>query len=160
MLQESLIEKILVADYCVKFRKDYNLWRSYGCYGYPAAVLLLSVVDTIGSFVIGKKTREHFDILDHPDYYNLGLGKKNIDTIYKNYRNLLVHNSVIACGCFLDIGNHSSPVFEIKNKQPYLNLAPLLEINKIVVAKFLSQVNQVVYQSEQLEKILKLQQSF
>jgi hypothetical protein len=73
MLQESLVEKLLVVKYCIEYRKDPKVWGSYDCFGHPSLVLLLSIVDTIGSFVIGGKTRNHFDILNDKKYYDLNL---------------------------------------------------------------------------------------
>lgn len=44
MLNESLPEMLLVAKYSVEFQKDTNIWPAPGCYGYPAAILLLSTL--------------------------------------------------------------------------------------------------------------------
>lgn len=137
MLKESLLELLNVVEYCVNFRKDPEIWGSNGCYGYPSAILLFSIADSIGSYVIGGKTRKHFDILDHPDYYNLNLGKSCIDIIYKKYRNLLTHNARLAVNVVLDIGDENSDVFQIINELPHINLLPFLKITKIVVKKFL-----------------------
>ena len=45
MLRESLPEMLLVAKYCIEFRKDTSIWSASGCYGYPAALILLSIAD-------------------------------------------------------------------------------------------------------------------
>lgn len=154
MLQESLVEMFLVAKYCVGFRKDINVWQESGCYGYPSALILLSIADSIGSYVIdSKEVRPHFDILKHPDYYNLSLSDADISAIYTKYRNLLTHNSVMAPEAVLN-GNPASLVFEIKNNLLYLNLAPFLEKTKEVLIKFLSDSNRIVSNSTQLQSIL------
>jgi len=155
MLQESLVEMVLVADYCVSFRKDQNLWGTPGCYGYPAAVLLLSIADSIGSYILGGNTRNHFDILKHQDYYNLSLRDSNIEIIYKKYRNLLAHNSVMATDAILDIGNQQDPVFEIENNNPILRLFPFLVLTKEVVKKFLQGANSNVLNNQTLQNILR-----
>ena len=156
MLQESLVEMYLVAKYCVEFRKDTNIWAVPGCYGYPSALLLLSIADSIGSYVIDTKaTRPHFDILKHADYYNLSVSDADISAIYTKYRNLLSHNSVMATEAVLSIGNLDDPVFEIKDNKPYLNLVPFLEKTKEVLIKFLSNSDQIVTNSKQLQDILK-----
>lgn len=156
MLQESLVEMYLVAKYCIEFRKDTNIWPASGCYGYPGALLLLSIVDSIGSYVIDtRETRPHFNILKHADYYNLSISDTDITAIYTEYRNLLTHNSVMAKEAVLDIGNRNNPVFETKNNKTYLNLIPFLEKTQEVLIKFLSNSNQIVTNSKQLQEILK-----
>ena len=157
MLRESLVEMYLVAKYCIiEVEKDTNIWPAPGCYGYPGALLLLSIADAVGSYVIDKKTvRSHFDILKHIDYYDLQVSDSNITAIYKKYRNLLNHNSVLAMEAVLDIGNTNDSVFEIKDNRPYLNLVPFLEKTKKVLIKFLSNSNQIVTNSKQLQNILK-----
>lgn len=137
MLKESLSEMVLVAEYCVNFRKDQNVWGNCGCYGYPAAVLLFAIADSVGSYVIGGNTRQHFDILKHRDYYNLNLSDDFIGIIYKKYRNSLTHNTIMEVGVFLNIGDEDDFVFEIKNNNPVINLLPFLIITKKVVSNFL-----------------------
>ena len=156
MLQESLVEMYLVAKYCIEFRKDTNIWSAPGCYGYPGALLLLSIVDSVGSYIIDtRETRPHFDILKHSDYYNLLISDDDISAIYTKYRNLLIHNSVMAPEAVLDIGNSADPIFETKNAKPYLNLLPFLNKTQEVLINFLSNSNQIVTNSKQLQNILK-----
>ena len=156
MLQESLVEMVLVADYCIKFRKDPKIWGSYGCFGYPAAILLLSIADSIGSYVLGGSVANHFKILNHRDYYNLKLNNDSIKIIYEKYRNLLNHNAVMAVDCSLDIGDEKSQVFEMKNNKPLINLTPFLIVTKKSVVKFLENVENVVINSAQLQRILQI----
>jgi len=155
MLQESLVEMLLVARYCVEYRKDPKIWGASGCYGYPAAIILFSIVDSIGSYVIGGKTRKHFDILNHKDYYDLNLDKASINIIYNRYRCLLTHNAVLAKNTVLDIGDNKSPVFDIKDNISYVYLTPFLELTEQVVVKFLKEANTIVLNSKQLKEILK-----
>jgi len=156
MLQESMVEMFFVAQFCINFRKDPNIWGFPGCYGYPGAMLLLSIADSLGSYIIDtKETRPHFDILKHADYYNLAISDSNIEVIYTKYRNLLTHNSVIATEAWLDIGNNGDRVFEIKDSRPYLNLFPFLDKTREVLIKFLSNSDQIVSSSQQLQDILK-----
>lgn len=154
MLQESLVEKLLVVKYCIEYRKDTNIWRVNGCYGYPALDLLLSIVDTIGSFVINGGVRKHFDILNDIGYFNLSLKKKDIDIIYQKYRCFSTHNSVLGLDCILEITNRNGAVYEHKNRKPYLYLEPLYKVTQGAVEKFLSNAEKVVYQSKQLRMII------
>jgi hypothetical protein len=52
MLRESLPEYLLVADWCVRYQKDASWGADQvgGRLGYPAAVMLFCIADTIGSF--------------------------------------------------------------------------------------------------------------
>lgn len=155
MVRESLIESFLVSKFCVYFEKDSNIWKSNGCYGYPAAKLLFSIVDAIGSYVIGGKTRKHFKILNHPEYYNLKLDKKSLEIIYENYRCILEHNSAMPVNHFLDIGQEGSAVFEFNDNKPFLNLMPFLILTEEVLKKFLPESEKIISESEKIKDILK-----
>lgn len=102
MLKESLPEMLEAAKLCIDYRKT-DWW----CLGYPAAVLLFSIIDSIGSYfrkndgfqiqIYGKKrsiqeTEDHFRILNSK-YFNQKLSDTNIKTLYDNFRSKLVHNS-------------------------------------------------------------------
>lgn len=154
LIQESLVEKLLVAKYCIEYRKDPAVWGSNGCYGHPALVLLLSIADSIGSYVIDTSdVRNHFKILNCNDYYGLSLTKGNIDTIYKQYRCLSNHNSVIGLHTSMDIGSPSNGVLETQNEMPVLYLRPLYEATQKAVTHFLENVESVFYESKQLRRI-------
>jgi len=132
MLRESLSEMILVAKYCIEFHKDTSLWPAPGCYGYPAALLLLSIADSIGSYIEKGSVENHFEILNDTDYYNLSLSKDELEIVYDNYRNLLSHHTVIATNVELNIGSKDDPVLQKQNSCYRLNLVPFY--NKSVVA--------------------------
>jgi hypothetical protein len=144
MVKESLPEFVEVAEYCINYRKDPQKWSASGCYGYPANVLLLVIADAIGSYVIGGKTRQHFDILNHHDYYNLQLDERLVTKIYEAYRCLGTHNAVLGKDVMLDIGEDSGPIFLIKDEKIWLFLRPFLNLTKHVVGKFLAVANNLV----------------
>jgi hypothetical protein len=53
MLKESLPEFLEVANYCADHRKTEEKWGEFkkgGCLGYPGAVILFSIIDSIGSY--------------------------------------------------------------------------------------------------------------
>lgn len=53
MLKESLIEILDAAKYCSDYRKNDEKWGIYktgGCLGFPAGILLFSIIDSIGSY--------------------------------------------------------------------------------------------------------------
>jgi hypothetical protein len=141
MLKESLTELVRVVQYCINFRKDPAIWGSHGCYGYPAAILLFSIADSIGSWIVGGKPQKHFDILKHENYYNLNLSGEDIKLIYDGYRCLLTHNALLKFDVFLDIGREEDAVFEFKNNKPYLNLLPFLKVTERAVKNFLQNLN-------------------
>lgn len=124
-LKESLREYLLVAEYCIKFRKNDG-----GCLGYPAAILLLNIVDSIGSYIHDGKTRDHFDILNNVNYYNLGLSKDNIRLIYEHHRCLLEHNATTGFKVGLSMGVNEEKILTDRGGLLYLNLEPFLNISK------------------------------
>lgn len=154
MLQESLIEMFLVAKYCVEFKKDRAIWRSNGCYGYSAAVLLFAIADSIGSYVIGGHTKKHFDILKHTNYYSLKLTEPQLSDIYKKFRCLLTHHSVLGRNVIMDIGTETASVFEFNENRITLNILPFLMITKIAVNNFLNEADHIVPVSAPLKEIL------
>lgn len=141
MLNESLPEMLLVAKYCIEFSKDTSIWSAPGCYGYPAAILLLSIADSIGSYVEQKKVKNHFKILNNSDYYGLDLSDKEIKVIFDNYRNLLSHNAVMATNVGLTIGVPTDNVLIKKDDKFWLSLVPFYNISVKAINSFLSNPN-------------------
>lgn len=138
MLNESLSEMLFVAKYCIEFHKDEKIWFSSGCYGYPAVLLLLSIVDSIGSYVYQtSKVEKHFEILNDPDYYGLDLSEEELRVMYVNYRNLLSHNTVMATNVGLKIDSPSNKVLEKEEDRYWLNLIPLHNASVRAVTSFL-----------------------
>jgi len=129
MLSESLPEMLLVAKYCIEFRKDTNIWPAPGCYGYPSALLLLSIADSIGSYIEKGSVENHFKVLNNTAYYGLSLSDNELKIIYNNYRNLLSHNTAMATNVGLNIGLASSPVLQSQNGLYLLNLVPFYIIS-------------------------------
>lgn len=130
MLEVSLKELIITVDKCIKFKKSEQNWFDIakGCLGYPASILLLTVVDTIGSVFEGvldfkvkidgnlktitHNSYEHFYIFNS-QFYGREFTEDIIKEIYESYRCLLVHNSSLLVGCTLDIGTIDSIPIEI-----------------------------------------------
>jgi len=155
MLQESLVEMVLAAEQLISYRKDPGIWGSAGCLGWPAATLLLATADSIGSYVVGGSVRNHFNILNHPDFYNLNLGSAEIKIIYEDYRCLLTHNSALPVGASMDIGTDASPVFESANGGTRIYLLPLLLLTKVVVRRFLLGASNANFNENTLRKIFR-----
>lgn len=159
LLKESLAEMIHTANYCTKYRKrNKRIWGSNsgeGILGFPAAIILFSVIDCIGSVFLGdesykiqingiehtiKSTSQHIYILNSK-YFNLDLSLIDLTNIYKNVRSTLTHNSLLPAGYKLEIGKEEKLPFNItidkNDKKKYcVNIIPLLKTTKIAVEKF------------------------
>lgn len=138
MLNESLPEMLLVAKYCIEFNKDTNLWPAPGCYGYPAAVLLFSIADSIGSYVEQGKVVNHFKIFNNADYYGLDITDEALRVLFDNYRGLLLHNTVMAANVGLNIGLPSNNVLDKEDGRYWLNLVPFYNVSVKAVSSFLN----------------------
>lgn len=135
MLKESLPEMLLVAKYCIEFKKESPPWPAQGCYGYPAALVLLCIADSIGSYVKKGNVKNHFKIFNNKDYYSLELDSLSLKVLYDYYRNTLVHNAVLAPEIILDIGQSGEDVIQKINGNYLLKLLPLYEVSVIAVNK-------------------------
>ena len=173
MLKESLVDMLNGAEVCIQFKKEKG-----GCLGYPAAVLLLSIVDTIGSYYEGNKdfkikidgklktidgdAFKHFFILNS-EYYDFQLSEKFIKKIYDNYRSLLVHNGVIAPGHLITIDDPLRRAMSedaISNSAtgknyPSIHLKPFYRSTEFAVSKFIKKVDTVFPKSKQASIINK-----
>jgi len=138
MLRESLPEMLMVAKYCIEFRKDTSIWPAPGCYGYPAALILLSIVDSIGSYVEKGNVENHFKILNNNDYYNLKLSAEVLRAIYDYYRNSLSHNSVLTPGVILNIGQQEDDMIQKIDDTYVLSLIPFYGLSVHAVNQLLN----------------------
>jgi hypothetical protein len=170
LIRESLPEYLLVADYCATFRKD-STWpqpQAGGCLGYPAAVMLFSIVDTIGSFyrgrtdlnmLIGGKARhirgdafQHFFVLNS-EYYAQALDEPTIKRLYDNFRSLLIHNASLAPESFLINAPSVGEVFPGAAGGVMVNIPALLKASRGAVERFLARLDDVVPGSQQAANI-------
>lgn len=156
MLQESLPEMILVAKYCIEFSKKVPPWPAHCCYGYPAALLLLSIADSIGSYIEKGNIKNHFKILNNTDYYGLDLSDDELEIIYDNYRNLLSHHTVMATNVGLKIGSRNDPVLQKENDRYWLNLIPFY-YKSVKAVNFLLNNPDVLRNNQTIENIYKKQ---
>ncbi len=154
MLQESLPEMILVAKYCIEFQKDINFWPAPGCYGYPAALILLSIADSIGSYVEQGTVENHFKIFKNIDYYGLDFNDKEIKIMGDYYRNTLVHNIVLTTNIELAIGSLGDKILQKNNQRYRLNLVPFYNTSLKAVSTFLNNP-QILVNNKTIENIEK-----
>lgn len=173
MMANSLKELLYTANLCIDFDKSRSPhWpNQVGCLGFPAAMLLLSIVDVIGSVhegdskftvlvdgekkKIAKEVRTHFQVLNSHYYGELDLRGGIISKIYECYRCCLVHNAAFPSGYFLNIGDDTGAAFEIGRDEngdlfpKSLNLRPFYILSKNAVDIF------VVYLIENCAEIVK-----
>jgi hypothetical protein len=119
MLKESLDETLEAAKFCVDYRKTDKKWGEFntaGCLGYPGAILLFSLIDTIGSYfrrnmtftilIDGRQEKingegwEHFKILNSK-YFDQKLSTRFIKNLYILFRSCLTHNSILGSGTLM-----------------------------------------------------------
>ncbi len=166
MLQESLREYVSVADWCVRYRKDDSWGQEQvgGRLGYPAAVMMFCIVDTIGSFHRGDKNFsvpvggesvtirqqgfQHFYVLNS-QYYGQSLSEASIKELYANFRDLLVHNAALAPERFLVSDPTSANAFPVIQGRQLVNIDGFLDITKAAVTRFLEKVPTLVPRSSQ-----------
>lgn len=167
LLTESVSEYLHVAHECLIHQKPEG-----GVYGLPAALLLLSILDTIGSFhkddksftaAINGRNRsidgdgfKHCFILN-TSYYGQALTEAQIKKIYNYYRCLLSHNASIAPGHGLEVGALDEPLFKIGPSGNILSIRLLPFYNQSVTAvdQFLKRAGSILKTSTQATVINK-----
>ena len=164
LLKESLLEMLHVAEYAVTYRKtDRAKWADNatgGILGYPAVVVLFSIIDCLGSVFAGdnkfsipidgknrhiRSASQHIIILNSK-YFNLDLSQIDLDNIYNNVRSTLTHNSLLPEGYILQTGENENLPFNIAinefDKRIYfINVIKLYEFTKRAVEEFMSDLD-------------------
>jgi len=132
LAEEAIHEYILTAQCCLGYRKPDN-----GCLGYPAALLLLCVVNALGTYMRNEPVRidgkeqlitggEPFRVLDHA-LFGQTLSHKQIKIIEKAYRNLLAHNAMLAPNAWLLPGK-GDPIFVFNGESVNVYIVSLFEM--------------------------------
>jgi hypothetical protein len=154
---ESLKENIFIINYCLNFdkakNKNWNGESKEGCLGVPALILICTLIDTIGSYFRGaeyiisideenhkiKFASDHFYVLNHDKFFNLGLKMATIMDFYSTYRSKLVHNTTLPENNFLEIGKKEDSIFQLdrNNKIIKINILPLFEKTKVASDDFI-----------------------
>lgn len=174
MLKESLFETLEAAKYCAEYRKTDEHWGQFqtgGCLGYPAAVLLFSIVDTIGSQFRGNESLllnidakqtyikgdgwEHFKILNSK-YFKQNLTEAFIQILYRKFRSFLTHNSLLGKNCYLVMQNPNKEPFFIGERDGetiyIVSIMDLYELCKSAIDEFYKDIDLVVPQSRMGKK--------
>jgi len=129
MVVEAIDEYLLMAEYGVNASKPGG-----GIFGYPTVLLLLSVIDILGSYAV--PTKEHFQIL-RQSCFGLQLTTQQVKHIEHWYRNLLAHNGLIALGALMRPDDDGEPFVLDENGQPtILRVKPLFRVVKLAWERF------------------------
>lgn len=153
---EALIENLFAAKICLEYDKSNKHWIGdslEGCLGIPAAILLCSLIDTIGSEFRGSKYQisidgqsytiqtasDHFFILNHDKLFNLNLSRSAIMDFYTSYRSKLTHNSALPANNYLGIGCLTDDIFIFNQNFEIvkINLLPLYQKTKDMIEIFI-----------------------
>ena len=158
--REALNEMLEAIEYCISYRKkEHEQWADStfpGCLGIPAAILLFSIADAMGSHyrhkefkIRGKNkmqkmrnTDEHFFIFNSALYDNQLLSREEISVLYDIYRSKLTHNLGLPSFHFMELNPNSNKLVEEKQKEQgenywVLNLHVFLNLTKKAVEGFL-----------------------
>lgn len=154
-IAEAIKESMTIIEYCLHKNKLSGLQSddySKSCYGYPAAILLFSIIDTIGSFFRGSQlrinvdskerkisgTNDHLLILNHKRMFDLDLTEITIKDLYSTYRCKLTHNHALPFSNYLINCSQTDWIFKYNNegKIVCINLAKLHTKVHAAVEKF------------------------
>lgn len=107
----ALKELLVAAATCIEYRKDEVLWKSSGLLGFPATILLLSFVDSVGFLLKIKGTADDkgnrsvagksFEIVRDPHFFNPPLTITEKKKLYELFRGYLTHQASLADGTSL-----------------------------------------------------------
>jgi hypothetical protein len=132
-LAEEAIEEYLTATRdCIGHAKPDG-----GVLGYPAVLLLLCVVNALGTYLRNESVTingrhqtitkgEPFRVLNHP-LLKQQLSDAQIKRVEKAFRNPLAHNALIAVGVGLTPAKTGSP-FEFSGNEVWISVPALYEI--------------------------------
>ena len=129
MVVEAIDEYLLLAEYGINYQK-----LGGGVLGYPTALLLLSVIDILGSYAVS--TKEHFQVLRQP-CFGLDLTTAQVKEIEHWYRNLLAHNGFITLGAVMRPDETRDPFVLDENGQPTtVRVKSLFQAVKLAWSRF------------------------
>jgi len=118
MSREAIEEYLEIAKYCVTTRKGNG-----GVYGYPAVLLLLSVVDALSNYA---SHREHSFLVLKNIFPSLS--DKQIKSLKDWYRHLLAHQAIIMPGTKLTVDDPGDAIELNSEGEPtHIRVKPLYE---------------------------------
>lgn len=155
-VQESLLEKLVTSRYCLDYVKQVSDWGSNGCLGHPALTLMCSIIDSIGTYIVGGgNVRSHFNVLKDEDYFAEVLTDKEIQVLWDYYRNPQTHNSVLPPDTNMDMGWEPGKFIKIESDKKVIHLETMYSEVNIAVREFIKVAPDKVFNSKQIQEILK-----
>lgn len=156
---DTILENLGAAEQCIyKLRK-----ADGGCYGMSALILLMSVIDSMGTFYengvftllpennadLKKRVKQPGAVTDHFEamydhYYKDYISEKEdfMDVLYRKYRCNPIHNNVLQYDYFLSIADDSKKsVIGKDGTKTTVYVDKLYEVTKEVFSKFCSDHN-------------------
>lgn len=160
-LVDTLPELLQAVRRCLPiYRPDFDEKPLSGA----ATVLLFTFVDAIGSYHRGdsnfavmvdgspahiRTADDHFLILNS-EYFDLRLGRRVLDDLYKQVRSPMIHNAVMSPGVAITwpvMRGVPGPIYLDENDNLHVVLGNLLEHCDAALAKFLSQPQETIDRS-------------
>lgn len=162
---ENLREFLKLAEIGLLARKrdlDGDLRKDDGCLGTPAASLLFSIVDSIGSYHRGDHTlrvsnhsRPHIDkdgyvhfFILNSHYFGQNLNDKDVQFLYGQYRSNLSHNAALSGGVLIH-NNEEPELFPLRNGARVVNLHALYQATKVALNTFIQKSQDLIPRSRQ-----------
>lgn len=120
MSVEAIEECLAIAEYSVTARK-----KNGGIYGFPAVLLLFCVIDalSVNTGASAHSLREITSIIP-------GLTDKQIRNLRRWYRDLLVHQAVIAPGTVLSVSDGVPIEFNSEGEPTHIRVVPFYQAVK------------------------------
>jgi hypothetical protein len=170
--REALNEMLEAVEHCISYRKkDHEQWADStfpGCLGIPAAILLFSIADAMGSYHRGTNKRfvveidgatqaldnkaKHLYILNSKFYGYQRLTGDELKVLYKEYRSILTHNLGLPGSHILILNPTGNKLIEKKqgmqnNNSWILNLNVFFNLTKKAVEMFLPETKEIIENS-------------
>lgn len=169
-LRESLSESLSIVDHCLSNRKSDG-----GVYGFPAIILSLIVIDTIGSWINNykgtdpmlvelknriaqtktkKKEENNFIILNTNVYQDQNLPDEVLAQLKSHFRNKLLHQSAIPPNFSLNPDGDTALIYKGKSLRG-INLKPLHELNVEAVTWFVNNLEELLSNNSLVDTLSK-----
>lgn len=130
-----LKENLQAVKICLDYKVSGVGYVSGDVLGFPAAVLLLATIDSIGTIKLGAE--KSFEILRKSLFEKQEISTKATDDLRQSYRNPFLHNGILLEGRELRKGDGTQSAFIVENNKVVgIDLMSLLLICENAVKKF------------------------
>jgi hypothetical protein len=116
---EALREVLLATEKLISYQKNTepHIWNheDNGCLGYPAAILLFAYIESVGCILLDDSGEKSFIVLRHPVFGNQPISESGCKSVYKIYRNRLMHNLGLPKNARLFSDHNNLNAFDVAN---------------------------------------------